>query len=268
MMDFTLSIYQDLLKLLITKKYSFVIFQNYTNSNNYLEYDNSIILRHDVDRLPKNSLKIAELEYSLGIKGSYFFRIVPESYNIDIISKIGEMGHEIGYHYEDVDLVLRSKNLKLKSKKDEEALIDLAYESFCKNLDKMRKIADIKTICMHGSPLSKYDNKIIWKKYDYRDLGIIGEPYLDIDWTKFAYFTDTGRCWNGNDVSIRDRVNAKFNFNFRSTYALINNVDKLPANIMITVHPQRWNDNLINWTCELISQTAKNIIKKYFYVKN
>ena len=56
--------------------------------------------------------------------------------------------------------------------------IDLAYELFKVNLAKMREVADIKTICMHGSPLSPYDNKLIWKKYSYKDLGIIGEPTL------------------------------------------------------------------------------------------
>ena len=33
---------------------------------------------------------------------------------------------------------------------------------------------------------------MIWDKYDYKKLGIIGEPSFDIDWNEFAYFTDTG----------------------------------------------------------------------------
>ena len=36
---------------------------------------------------------------------------------------------------------------------------------------------------------------------------------------------------------------------------------------MITVHPQRWNDNIFNWTKELVTQSGKNVIKKYFFVK-
>ncbi len=53
------------------------------------------------------------------------------------MEKISRLGHEIGYHYEDVDLVLKSQNSKVKSKNgdiDMEKLIDLAFESFCKNL--------------------------------------------------------------------------------------------------------------------------------------
>ena len=53
------------------------------------------------------------------------------------------------------------------------------------------------TIRMHGSPLSPFDNKIVWQKYNYRELEIIGDPYFDIDWNEFGYLTDTGRRWDG-----------------------------------------------------------------------
>ena len=33
---------------------------------------------------------------------------------------------------------------------------------------------------MHGSPLSKWDNWDLWEKFDYRDYGIIAEPYFDL----------------------------------------------------------------------------------------
>ena len=59
---------------------------------------------------------------------------------------------------------------------------------------------------MHGSPLSKFDNKELWEKYDYRTLGIIGEPYFDIDFNEVFYLTDTGRRWDGDKVSIPDKV--------------------------------------------------------------
>jgi hypothetical protein len=132
----------------------------------------------------------------------------------------------------------------------------------------MRKLYPIKTICAHGSPLSSYDNKIIWDKYDYKKLGITGEPSFDIDWNKFAYFTDTGRRWNGYNVSVRDKVNSKYNFNFKSTFDIMNNLNRLPSHLMIAIHPQRWNDNILMWAKELMMQSDKNIIKKYFYVKN
>ena len=46
----------------------------------------------------------------------------------------------------------------------------------------------------------------MWKKYDYRELGIIAEPYFDLDFSKVLYLTDTGRRWDGEGVSIRDKI--------------------------------------------------------------
>jgi hypothetical protein len=130
--------------------------------------------------------------------------------------------------------MLKGQNGKI----DEERLIDLAYESFYINLERMRKLYPIKTICAHGSPLSRYDNKIIWDKYDHKKLGIIGELSFNIVWNKFAYFTDTGRRWNGNNVSVRNKVNSKNNFNFKSTFDIMNNLNRLTSHLMITINPE------------------------------
>jgi len=245
--------------------------QNESSSTSNTFDFGTCILRHDVDKKPINSLLSAIIENELGIKGSYYFRIVPESFDFNIMHKIADLGHEIGYHYEDVDLVYKSQKFELIKQNQEvnmEKLIALAYESFCENLETLRENFDISTICMHGSPTSKFDNKIIWKKYNYQDLNIIGEPYLDINWQDFGYLTDTGRKWNGNETSVRDKVNSKYRFNFKSTNEIITNIDKLPQKIMFTVHPQRWNENLFAWLDEYVSQNLKNIVKKYFYVRD
>jgi hypothetical protein len=47
--------------------------------------EKTIILRHDVDKLPKNSLRFAQIQNELGIKGSYYFRAVPESRDEEFI---------------------------------------------------------------------------------------------------------------------------------------------------------------------------------------
>lgn len=265
-MDFTIITYKSLLQSLLSKGYEFITYQDYSNPDIKLNDRPYTILRHDVDRLPSNSLRTAKIEHSLGIRGTYYFRMVRASYDEIIIKKIASLGHEVGYHYEDVHFVLRNKKVKIKNDEgqiDIERLTDLAYESFCSNLEKLKKIANVQTICMHGSPLSKFDNKIIWKKYDYRELDILGEPYLDLDWSKFLYLTDTGRKWNGEDVSVRDKVSSKYNFNFKSTKDIIDNIENLPPHLMITIHPQRWDDNIINWLKELLAQSGKNVIKKY-----
>jgi len=113
MKDFTISIYKNLINTLKDQQYHFQTF------GEFIENPESkvIILRHDVDKLPENSLIFAQIQHKLGIKGSYFFRIVPQSFDEKIIKKIAELGHEIGYHYEDVSLTAGSmKNEKLKMK--------------------------------------------------------------------------------------------------------------------------------------------------------
>lgn len=216
-MDFTLTVYKELLLAFISRNYKFLTFGEFQQMPFETRPQLCVLLRHDVDKLPKNSLKTAEIENSLGIRGSYYFRIIPKSFDDVIINQISNLGHEIGYHYEDVDLVLKSRGNEIRCDNqniDEDLLRDLAYESFCNNLNGIRKVTEVQTVCMHGSPLSRFDNKDIWKKYDYRELEIIGEPYFDIDWNEFGYLTDTGRSWNAGNASIRDKVNSRYKFNF------------------------------------------------------
>jgi hypothetical protein len=208
-----------------------------------------MILRHDVDASPQNSLRIAQLQHDFGVRGSYYFRIVSQSFQPDYIKGIRNLGHEIGYHYEELTL----------SKGDyEDAILNFKH-----NLETVRAYYPVKTICMHGSPMSKFDNRLIWEKYNYRDYGIIGEPYFDLDFNKMLYITDTGRSWNKTRASIRDSVESPFNYHFSSTFDIIRALHKkeLPDQIMQNIHPQRWHDNLFRWNYEFISQNIKNQAK-------
>ena len=216
----------------------------------------SLILRHDVDLLPSNSLRTARMEASMRMFGVYYFRAVPESWDDQIIREIAALGHEIGYHYESLTTCNGD--------------VDAAYEDFCKNLAQLRELVPVKSICMHGSPRSPYDSKDIWKKYDYHELGIESEPYLDTDFSKTFYLTDTGRRWDGYKVSVRDKIpryqdewTAK-GLTFHTTDDVIDALSQglIPLNIMVTVHPQRWNPFGHKWGKELVMQNAKNVVKR------
>ena len=263
-MDFTLSTYRQLLQALSSKGFFFQTFSEYLTNPR----EKVVILRHDVDDKKLNSLRFAKIQAEYSIKGSYYFRIVPQSWDEKVIKEIHSLGHEVGYHYETMDSA--SKNFGIQNSKFDiryskiipDQLLDSAYTEFCNNLENLRRLVPVETICMHGSPRSKFDNREIWKKYDYRKLGIIGEPYLDINFNNVAYLTDTGRRWNGEKVSIRDKVKSPFNFNFRTTHDFIRSVDQLPDKVMLTFHPQRWSDNFYDWEKELIMQNAKNLVKR------
>lgn len=244
--DFTLKIYEELLDAMIEAGYSFQTFRDYLKAPE----EKVVILRHDVDKRPGNALMTAEIEHAKGLRASYYFRIVPESLQVDKLQKIKALGHEIGYHYEDMD----------PAKGDAEK----AIASFEENLAKLRKLAPIETICMHGSPLSKYDNRELWKHYDYRDYGIIGEPYFDLDYAEIFYITDTGRKWNNKDASLRDKVDSGFDIEVKDTRHFIELLlaGAMPAKIMINTHPQRWDDRILPWVVELVGQNLKNEIKR------
>jgi hypothetical protein len=288
-MDFTLTTYKKLLNALQTQGFSFMTFAQYIeakstdqqiNESTNQHLNNLIILRHDVDARPQNSLAFARIQANLGISGTYYFRMVPQSYNETIIKEMVQLGHEVGYHYETMDT----------SKGD----VDKAYDEFCRNLEIFRKLTSVKTISMHGSPMSPYDNREIWKKYDYKKLGILAEPYFDINFNELYYITDTGRRWDGHLYNVRDKAtkenpitNPEFlKLRFHSTFDLINaiqasapqqinkstnqQINKLKANsqqpaansfpshAMLNFHPQRWNDKPVPWLKELLWQNVKN----------
>lgn len=250
-MDFTQNTYLKLLLVLQNQNYIFQPFREFLKAPK----EKTIILRHDVDLLPENSLKFAQMQANLSIKGTYYFRVVPESWDEYIISKIADLGHEVGYHYETMDTANGD--------------VDKAWDLFRSNLDELRKLSDISTICMHGSPRSKYDNKQLWLKYDYKTLGLIGEPYFDIDFNQVFYLTDTGRCWDGWKVSVRDKVQqqeqwVKQGLVFHSTDDIIiaSESGKLPDKIAFTFHPQRWHEDNWPWLKEFVSQNIKNQVKR------
>ncbi len=85
----------------------------------------------------------------------------------------------------------------------------------------------MKTIVYHGSPLSKWDNRDIWSKFDYRDYGINGEVIFDIDFKKTFYLTDTGRTWSGKAFSIRDKVEQNFQMSYSNSFQIIEAINKI-----------------------------------------
>jgi hypothetical protein len=74
-----------------------------------------------------------------------------------------------------------------------------------KSLARMREIAPMVTICMHGSPLSRWERRLLLQKYNYHDFGITGEPYFDVDFLQVLYLTHIaafGSEFNKNQFKI------------------------------------------------------------------
>ncbi|WP_048186143.1 polysaccharide deacetylase family protein [Methanosarcina siciliae] len=254
MRDFTLTKYEDLLQAIKETDYSTCTVYDFLKNIP----EKCIILRHDVDRAVNRNLAMAKLEHSYGIKSTYYFRHIEETFKPDIIRQMAGMGHEIGFHYEVMD----------KANGDSEKAIEI----FKKELEDIRKVTEINTICMHGNPLKPWSNRDIWKKYDFKDFRLAGEPYLSIDYDKVFYLTDTGRTWADLKIRVKDtversgtelKVDSKADLRkISSTNDVIRLIQKEKVSqICLLVHPNRWCDDMEGWIKELVFQNVKNIGK-------
>lgn len=245
MFDFTLSKYKELCSAMLDSGYTPLPVYAYLENNKNIK-NKSIVLRHDVDRKVYNALKIAELENDLGICSTYYFRY-PYTFKPKIIENIAHLGHEIGYHYETLS----------KANGDFQKALVL----FQNELQEMRKICEVNTICMHGRALSRHDNRDIWKIHDFRNFRILGEAYLSFN-TDVSYYTDTGRSWNSKN-NIRDFMNGQNEDNFtNNTDHLIELIKNKRALVLyINTHPERWAvdniDWLINYARDFVFNTGK-----------
>ena len=213
-------------------------------------------LRHDVDARLEASVAMAEAEAEMGIHSSYYFRS-REIYDAEkAIRRIAALGHEIGYHYEDLSLMNGNA--------------ERAWEHFKQELAWLRQFYPVCTACMHGAPRSRYDGRDLWKTYDYKQEGILCEPYIDLDYSQLLYLTDTGRRWDGYRMSVRDKIPAyqeewkKKGWSFHATDDIIRAAEekRLPATMLISTHPQRWAVSGSQWVIEWLTQAVKNEVKK------
>lgn len=249
MRDFSLELYSKFLSTIKNNYQNIIVFSDYLSQNR--KCGRFILIRHDVDRKEKNALKMADLEHSFGIKASYYFRVGRSGFDKNVIKKIADYGHELGYHYEDL-VSCGGDYIK-------------ALKSFKIHLKQLREITQIRTVCMHGSPFSKYDNKNLWQnkknRNEFRELGMLGELYLDINYSDICYLSDTGRNWKSK-FNIRDRVLSNYNPQIQNTFELIDLIkSKKYAKICIQIHPERWTDNFGEWYYQMIKDFLINYAK-------
>ena len=247
MREFTFKSIRNIYTEFISQGYDVMSFREYIKNPDKKKV---LILRHDVDRFPKQSLKMAKLEHEMGITATYYFRIRKSTLKPEIIKEIAALGHEIGYHYENLT--------------DCRGDFEKSFVDFKNNLLELRKYYPVETICMHGSPMSKWDNKLIWQNYSYEDFGIIGDTSFDIDYNKFFYISDNGWGWNNTKVSVRDKVDTKYKISINSSRHFIRLIStpNFPNHVMINAHPDTFFDSYLRWMLNKVFIKGKNIIKR------
>lgn len=247
MLDFSLTTYKTLIQTLQKEGYCFQTLENHSENPSFQK---TVILRHDIDIFALSALQLAQIETELDVKGSYYFRTTKFSNQPEIIKKIASLGHEIGYHYEDLT----------RNNGD----IEAAKKDFKENLEWFRMLYPVRTVCMHGRSGSPYDNRDLWKHIRLSDYDLIAEPYLSLDFNKVLYLSDTTQKWDGNNIAVRDKVETTLNYRFRTTFDIIKSVGDLPDKIMITIHPELWSKSLAGWLLVKLYVFTHSSYKKYY----
>jgi hypothetical protein len=248
-LDFTLEQYARLCRAIKGSKYQVLTMRELLECSS--QEGHLLIMRHDVDEDARNALDMARVEHDLGIRATYYFRVRKRVFVPAIIDEIALYGHEIGYHYETMDKT-RGKTRR-------------ALRLFAAELAMLRERYEIKTACMHGNPLTKYDNKKIWENCELCHFDLIGEPYLSLDYNQFLYLSDSGRTWLGDKNKVKDRVSS-INMppvQVKHTGDLIELITGGGfEKICILTHPKRWSKNLFNYLTYYFIDLAYNAGKK------
>ena len=275
-LDFTSAKYRELCEVISKSEYTPLTVEKYLLLKDKPEP--FIIIRHDVDGEPEYALKVAKLENELGIASSYYFRYIEGIFLPDLIKKIADLGHEIGYHYEVLDKARGNHGLAIKI--------------FEKELNEFRRLYDVKTIAEHGSPLigtlaarsisgmyaiaksllrnenvfTHWTSRDLWTRYNFKDFGIIGEAYLSINFNEILYLSDTGRSWASTRYKIKDFVIISNGLNnqikVKHTDDIIKMIKKRDIKgICILVHANQWKENFRKWLKWLMLQQIRNAVK-------
>jgi hypothetical protein len=248
--DFTIKKYQQLCHALLKSNRKGITINSYFKKD-YNDNDLFFLMRHDVDRKPDNALNMAEIEHNLSIQSTYYFRY-PYTFDIDVIKKIYHLNHEVGYHYEVLS----------KARGDYHKALYL----FAQEVSEMRKIGKINTICMHGTPLSKYNNKDFGTYIKYDKYEISGDALLSIK--DLQYFSDTGRGWNSEN-NIRDYIpnNKKIRL-LANTDDLIDYISTCSDPVIyINIHPNRWASTPTEWMFSYLEDFIFNVGKKVLMLR-
>ena len=94
-----------------------------------------VILRHDIDTDPKTGRRMWDIQRSLGIGGSFFFRL--STVDVPLMREIAESGGHASYHYEELATVAKRRHLGSRAEVD--AHRNEIRDEFRRNLESLRR---------------------------------------------------------------------------------------------------------------------------------
>jgi hypothetical protein len=218
--NFNLHSYQNMLTEALEVGYEFISFVKAQNliKEKPDEISGTCILRHDIDVNIKFALKMAQLEYELGIRSTYFLMFRSPFYNLtsrysqDCVEKIIDLGHEIALHYDLGYDTLKgySANRSIKEINNQAAWME---ELFCCNVASVSFHQPSQALLNEGINISPRLNTY--------------EKSLK---SKYTYFSDSNR-----NISLLRRYENKENLKDKDLLSL-----RYPEDIQLLIHPIWW----------------------------
>lgn len=247
-MSFWHSEYISLLEDISTETKKVGSVSDFLNAKDKRDY---IILRHDVDRRPAKARALAEVEYKLGIRSTYYFRVSSKgTFPVSTIRHITALGHEVGYHYEDLS--------------ECEGNVARATMQFANNLAALRLITLCETVSMHGAPLSRFDNQRLTEAFDLTTYQLTGDAVSSVLPYKPIYLTDTGGNWLARSTNLRDYVGLGWPASAlpQNRVAFRSFISTTREPLYISTHPERWSAGIAAYLYAKIFDLLVNGAKK------
>lgn len=196
------------------------------------------INRHDIDTGKKTARKFFELEKSMNIKASYYFRLTSLDYKL--MQELEEYGSEASYHFEEIAILAKKHNWK----NSEDINYNLARDLFTKNFTKIKQESKLspKIVCSHGDFVN-------------RALKVVNHSFLD----------EKTRNLNKIELETYDEVFTKFITSRHSDtlypkfYNPNNPLDAINAGekvVYFLTHPRHWHK-------EICTNTQDNILRMW-----
>lgn len=199
-----------------------------------------IVLKHDVEGNVPKALKLAQIEHSHGIKGSYYVQafLLESDENIKILQQIKDLGHEVSYHYDVLD-ACNGDFIKAESEFDR--ILNLFHHNGF----------TFRTVCQHGNPVKKRigynSNRDFFRNHEIksRHSNLVD---MVVDYSKYTkqpymYISDAGYMWKHiTEPESNDINHNAANIEIGSFDKLKKYITENHTSIILSTHPHRWEN--------------------------
>lgn len=193
-----------------------------------------IAVKHDVETNVERAYQIAKIEAKYSIRATFFVQSYLLNDNLELLTKIANLGHEVTYHYDVLDANLGD--------------YDKATAEFDRTVKKFEAAGfKVKSVCPHGNPLMNRNgwssNKDFFRKCEVAerfsqifDLVVQANEKLDSD---YKYISDAGFGFKVITDIVGNDQKPSTDKSIDSIAKLVSIIDSSDSAI-ISTHPHRW----------------------------